>query len=162
MYELLYIVSPSFTDPEIDEIKKKVEALVITEGGEIKVHKMLAKQALAYPVKKMKHGIYILMHFILSGGALPKVERVIRLDLGNEILRHMVSVVTEKEANMVFEMDPYTYPLAEKERKAALRRPMQRELPPPPPMLVDAPKMTVEELDKKLDEILEDDSLGNI
>jgi len=134
MYELLYIVSPSFTDPEVEEVKKKIETLITTEGGEIKEHKVLTKQALAYPIKKMKHGTYLLMHFVLEGSALSKIERILRLELGNEVLRHLVSVVTEEEAKKAFEMLPYTYPLAEKEKRASAPRPAPRQvLPPPPP-----------------------------
>jgi small subunit ribosomal protein S6 len=162
MYELLYIVSPSFTDPEVEEVKKKVENLITSEGGEVKAHQTLTKQALAYPVKRMKHGIYVLMHFILDGNALAKVERTLRLDFSNEILRHLASIVTEKEANSKFDLEPYTYPLADKERKSQTHKQIVRELPPPVPVSVDTPKMTVEELDKKLDEILDDETLGSI
>ncbi|HBL39807.1 TPA: 30S ribosomal protein S6 [Candidatus Uhrbacteria bacterium] len=162
MYELLYIVSPAFTDPQVKEVMNKVEALVTGEGGEVKKHDVLTKQPLAYPIKKQKHGTYVLMHLTLPPPAILKVERILRLEMGVEILRHMMISMTEVEAQAAFELQPYVYPLSERERPSSPRpRAPRRELPPPPPT-VFAPKMSVEELDKKLDEILKDDTLENI
>ncbi len=160
MYELLYIVSPAFTDPQIKEVMHKVEALVTSEGGEVNKHSVLTKQPLAYTIKKQKHGTYVLMHLTLPPSALLKVERILRLEMGVEILRHLVTCVTEVEAQAAFELLPYVYPLSERERPSSPRpRAPKRELPPP---AVAAPKMSVEELDKKLDEILKDDTLDTI
>lgn len=162
MYELLYIVSSAFAEPQVKGVMDKVEALVTAEGGEIKKHAVLAKQALSYPIKKQKHGTYVLLHLTLPPEALLKVERTLRLEMGEDILRHMVTQVTEAEAQAAFELLPYVYPLTEREHSSASRpRIHRKELPPPLPV-ASAPKMSVEELDKKLDEILDDDTLGGV
>ena len=162
MYELLYIVSPAFPDAQVKGVMEKVEVLVKGEGGEITKHIVLAKQPLAYPVKKQKHGTYVLMHLTFPPASLSKIERILRLEMSEDVLRHMVTLVTEAEAQAAFELLPYTYPLVDRERPVSPRSRVHRqELPPPPPAL-SAPKMSVEELDKKLDEILKDDTLEGV
>jgi len=164
MYELLYIVSSAFTDPEVKGIMDKVATLLTGEGGEITKHEVLTKQPLAFPIKKQKHGTYVLMHLTLPGEAITKIDRVLRLEFGDEVLRHMFTQVTEKEAQAAFEIMPYTYPLADREpRGDAPRRsaPRREQLAPPVPAVAVDP-MSIEELDKKLDEILKDDTLDTI
>lgn len=164
MYELLYIVSSAFTDAQVKDVMNKVETLLKGEGGEFQKHEVLVKQALAYPIKKQKHGTYVLAHLTLPGAAITKIDRVLRLEMGDEVLRHLFTSVTEKEAQAAFEMVPYTYPLAERESRGTSdtrKSAPKRELAPPVPAVAAEP-MSVEELDKKLDQILEDDTLENV
>ncbi|MDA1038587.1 MAG: 30S ribosomal protein S6 [bacterium] len=163
-HELLYIVSPSFTDVEVEGVMKKMEALIAGAEGEIKRHQVVSKLPLAYPIKKMKHGTYVLMHFTAPGEGLAKLERTIRLEHGEEVLRHLLTLVTPGQEDVAFEMIQYEYPLAENKRPVASPRgekPKAAALPPPPPAVFSEP-LSVEELDKKLDEILEDDELKTV
>lgn len=165
MYEMLYIVSPVFTDVQVEEVKAKVEAVVTSQGGEIKSHKLLARLPLAYPIKKMKQGVYVIMYFTGTGEMLAKLDRVLRLEHSQDVLRSMVSLVTEEESQAAFDMVPYVHPLIEKEKRAAnapSRFKSASESPSPVPAIMTESPLSVEELDKKLDEILEDDTLGDI
>lgn len=165
-YELLYIISSACTDVETEELMKKVAGLVEGAGGEIKRHTSMGRFALAYPIKRQKYGTYVLLRATMPGDAVKKVERTLRLDYANQVLRHLVSVLSPVEESAVFEMVAYTYPLAETGFSTGGRDDRRRSRPVSAAApLVAAPveaALSVEELDKKLDEILEDDSLTNV
>ena len=183
-YELLYIVPSSFSDTEIEGVQKEVAALVAAEGGEVSRDESLGKIKLAYPINKVRHGTYILVHFEAETSILNALEGKLRLE--DNILRHLVTQMPEGADNKVYEIASYVAPLsAEGKRQdkpvAKPAKPVaapisptapveemaegeKPELAPPAPSKPEetAPKMSVEELDKKLDEILESDVLKDI
>ncbi|KKW44990.1 MAG: 30S ribosomal protein S6 [Parcubacteria group bacterium GW2011_GWA2_56_7] len=157
MYELFYLVSGALSDAEVEGVMKKVADLIRGEGGVEKRHERVTKQALAYPVKGVRHGTYMLMHFEMEdASAIKKLDRVLRLET-DEVIRHLLIRLNPGEEMAAFELIPYQNP---KERRES-SRPARRGPPslPPPPPVRSVPKMTVEEMDKKLDEILEGDDL---
>lgn len=181
-YELLYIVPSSFSDTEIEAVQKEVATLVATEGGNVTRDESLGKIKLAYPINKVRHGTYILVHFEAETSILNPLETKLRLE--EKVLRHLVAVMPEGADNKVYEITSYVAPLSaegKRQDKPAAKpdRPAvtpvvpltpvtneaeTSEIAPPAPSKPEetAPSMSVEELDKKLDEILESDVLNDI
>lgn len=148
-YELLYLVSANFTEDELNPIKAMVSSLITKFGGNITFEDDLGKKKLAYPVEKNNNGYYLLVEFDLEGSKLIELEKSLRLT--NEIMRHMVVKRDLKKAAKA---------------KSQLRRNITGEptsvAPAAKPMAetkvdADKDKLNLEDLDNKLDEILEGD-----
>jgi len=165
IYEFLYIVSSAFTDTEVDGIMEKFAALVKEAGGEVSRHEKVGKLTLAYPIRRQKHGTYVLLQATIPGEAVKKIDRTLRLEWGDKILRHCVTTRTPAEASMAFEMTSYVYPLSDTGLAAFSRRRAPAPAAASPSAMTPATpatSMSPEELDKKLDEILENDSLTSL
>lgn len=167
-YELLYIVSSQYTDGEIVKIQEQVNAEVISLGGTVVSSQNLGKIRLAYPIKKQWHGSYVLMYFDAEPSAIASLDR--KLTLTDEVLRHTIITRQTDTQKMAFELTSYVAPLSEEARRERHKehgeeapRPAPRhkveELPAPTPSVSSSAekKMSIEELDKKLDEILDVD-----
>jgi len=144
-YELLYLVAANYTEEELVPIKEKVKELIKKFGGEITSEDSFGKKKLAYPVKKNFQGYYLLYEFNLDGQNLKDLTK--NLKLTNDILRHVIvkkKLRTPEEIKAIKErvqkMEEQANPEVKAEKKAK-----------------DDNKIKLEDLDQKLDEILEGD-----
>ena len=176
MYELLYIVPASFADTEVDGVKAKVAALLEKAGGAIVRHDTLGKIRLAYPIKGQRHGTYVLAYLTAEGTAVAGMERSLRL--ADEVLRHHILIATKGAETTKFEITSYVAPLSEEaretkegtgpRREGEASRDMRPKVAAAPRAAAAAvvakvePAMSVEELDRKLDAILEGDVTASI
>lgn len=157
-YEILYIVSSQFTDNEIEEVTKRVAAILAKHGAEIFKQENLGKIKLAYPINRMRHGTYILAYFNAEPETLKKINS--ELGLSGEALRHQIIVMPDSAEERTYEIQSYVPPLSEEGKTASSRSDIVKKkklMPPAPAKKDDVAPMSVEELDKKLDEILEGD-----
>ncbi|OVE73608.1 30S ribosomal protein S6 [bacterium B13(2017)] len=98
-YEGMFILSGElegeFLEKEVDYIKNEI----VKQLGEISEAKLLGKRRLAYPIKKMQQGIYLLINFISK----PDVVEVIlkRVRLNQALLR---ALIFRKEKNSTNEI----------------------------------------------------------
>lgn len=156
MYELLYIVPTQYTDAEVETIKGTVSGLIAAQGGTVTKNESVGKLKLAYPIKKVRHGTYVLAHFNLEPENVSVLDQKLRLT--NEVLRYqMLSLPPGAEAR-TFQMVSYVAPLSEEARaEEPSRAPVRAAAPASMPMKREEPSLSIEELDKKLDEILDAD-----
>lgn len=170
-YELLYIVGTQFTDQEIEGIGSTISQMLETAGAKVLKIQNLGKIRLAYPIKKMRHGSYILAYFDADPSAIADVNR--RLALTDEILRHTILERPAGALERTFELSSYVAPLSEEARtEKETKRPSTKSAPkkrvesatiaPPTPASAEESKMSMEELDEKLDKILDGDIAQNI
>jgi small subunit ribosomal protein S6 len=169
-YELLYIVPAQYTDIEISKIQEKIHQLLESTGAKVLRDENLGKVRLAYPIKTQRHGSYILAHFNAEPSVIQDLNR--RLTLTEEILRHTLLVRAKGALEKKFELLSYVAPLSEEaraEREPSSRRsarPITRrpipQIASPTPAVAQVPAMSMEELDEKLDKILEGDIAENI
>lgn len=151
---MLYIIPTQYTDTEIEKIMADIAALLEGEGGKVTRNENLGRIKLAYPIKKVRHGSYILVHFAGEPETLKEIERKLRLT--EEVLRHQIIVLPKGAADRKFEISSYVAPLSEEARKQKEQTKAKKIAPPTPAKTEEtAPNLSMEELDKKLDEILE-------
>ena len=174
-YELCALFSGASTPDEIDEMAKQVEALLAAAGAEIKFSHSLGRKKLAYKIAGNTHGEYRSWLFSADTAGIPELNK--KLQLGNFVMRHLITVLDEKT-------------IAKRIQKAAEARLPKREIIEEPateaeagameeknaafepeeaprvsePEAVSRPakektKVSLEDLDKKLDEILENDTI---
>ncbi|TAL49720.1 30S ribosomal protein S6 [Patescibacteria group bacterium] len=169
-YELLYIVGTQFTDQEIADIQGKINTLLEEAGAKVLKSENLGKIKLAYPIKKIRHGSYMLVYFDSETSIIADLNR--RLALHDEVLRHTLLERPTGALDRTFELTSYVAPLSEeaKSEKETKRPPIKSfkkpeehlHLPSPLPASAEEPSMTMEELDQKLEKILEGDIAENI
>lgn len=165
-YELLYIVGTQYTDAEVAEIQTKVAGMLEKVGAKIISNEVIGKIRLAYIIKKARHGSYVLVYFDAEPSVVAAFNR--QMELMEEVLRHTLLIREPGAEARKFELTAYVPPLSEEgkrvESKPALvrekvARPETAEAAPVTAQPIDRAEanMSIEELDKKLDEILEDD-----
>jgi small subunit ribosomal protein S6 len=162
-YELLYLIPTQYTDTEVEEIMVKISTMVEGEGAQVSRNENLGKIKLAYPINKVRHGTYILVHFEAEPSVISEIGR--RLGLAEEVLRHQIMMLPAGAEDRQYEISSYIAPLSEEAREmkaAAKAKPVERKLAPPTPTTSEeakeAKEMSMAELDKKLDEILESET----
>lgn len=131
-YELLYIVLPKFSEDEVPKVASKVKEQIQKFGGKITLEDNLGKKKLAYPIKHNRYGYYLLLEFDLEAEKVKSLDN--NLKLLNEVLRHQM-VKKRKEIPHIPRPKKIKEPLEKKEKK----------------------EIKIEDLDKKLDEILKED-----
>lgn len=150
-YELLYLVGASYTEEELLPIKEKVKQLIKKYAGEITLEDNFGKKKLAYPVKGNYQGYYLLYEFDLDGAKLKELNQ--NLKLTNEILRHVI-VKKKLETPSLLKTTEEKLKTAERiEKEGKIEIEKERKVEP------EKGKIRLEDLDKKLDEILEGDIL---
>jgi small subunit ribosomal protein S6 len=78
-YETIFIVNPDLSDEESLEVIEKVKGIIQNLKGEVLKMEDWGKKKLAYEIKKMSKGQFVLFHFSGSLDVLKEVERNLRL-----------------------------------------------------------------------------------
>ena len=136
MYELILLVSP-LVEKIDSEILAKIRDLILGLDGNIKKEFTWEKRKLAFPIKKQLFGSYIIFEFALSGEKIEELQK--QLKSNPDILRYLI---INKEGV--------------KEERPRLRAMKPKIIAPLPPSETKGEKVKIEELDKKLEEILKE------
>lgn len=94
-YEVLYIVRPNLDEEAVDRTVATVEEHMKTLGCNIESTEKKGRRRLAYEVKKMRDGYYVLTLFTAPPATITPLNRY--LVLNEDLIRHIV-VVREEEA----------------------------------------------------------------
>lgn len=185
-YELLYILSGNLTESETVSIVESVKKLLFSQDARIEYEESWGKQRLAYAVKHLHHGYYFLIQFIAPKGKIEPLNHEFRMR--PEILRsQIISIVLptagereksrearakrlkelmEEEKQVLKKEESIVRPYDREDRKEKkiVLKDTEEPLPQAPSREALASQKTVnlEELDKKLDALLEDDGMQNI
>jgi len=87
-YEALYIINPDLSDEEITAIMEKYKQVVEGQDGEVESVNRWEKRRLAYDIKGMREGIYVLMNFKSESKAAAELDRLMKI--ADEVLRHLI------------------------------------------------------------------------
>jgi small subunit ribosomal protein S6 len=150
-YELLYIIPAKYSAEEIQPIIDRVTHLIKESSGEITKDENLGKIKLAYPIKHFHQGYYILNEFNLRPINLKKIDDNLGLDL--DILRHLIVKKRIKTAKEIEEEKMAAERQLREKEKEMEKEEVKEEAP------AKEKKLSLEDLDKKLDEILKNDEV---
>ncbi len=89
-YELMYIVRPELEDDAVRVAVKSVRSLIEAQGGEVVKTTLWGKRRLAYEVKRLREGHYVLVVFHLDGSKVTEIERSLRIH--DTVFRHLIVV----------------------------------------------------------------------
>jgi len=169
-YELMYIVPMSFTVNELPEVTKKVTAFLTERGAEIGKNESLGKLKFAYPLEKMSHGYYQLVEFDMDPANVLEVDT--DLKLSNQVLRYILTKKKIKSEDELAAEQRLREKIAEQDKgkrsifdddvdEADERTPIKKKTVKAPVKTekTQEEKVSIEDLDKKLDAILEGEDM---
>ena len=156
-YELLYIIPSKYTEDEVKSVMDKIKGILQDNGAAVSEMHNLGKRRLAYPIKHVRFGNYVLVWFQGDKAAVAKMGEILRLSA--EVLRHIIVL-----RNPLLKKIP---DFTEEEQRDSRRSSDDGEAPARPtsskrhtsqaPMSRKEDKVNIEELDKKLDKILNEE-----
>ncbi|PIY96393.1 MAG: 30S ribosomal protein S6 [Candidatus Kerfeldbacteria bacterium CG_4_10_14_0_8_um_filter_42_10] len=166
-YETLIIISSRITEEELPFIVDKIFAVLKKGGGEITRNENLGKKKLSYAIKQSRYGFYVLIEFNLPAEKYQEVEK--ELGLMEEIIRHQTIKTKEKtetdlERERMLEKSAALRQQEEdkKEKKLEAASTSAEKIEPKTKEKTVVPpkkKISLEELDEKLDKILGEDMI---
>jgi small subunit ribosomal protein S6 len=127
-YETIYIVNPNLGEEEYREVMKRYNNLIEKNKGVIVKTEEWGVQRLAYDLKKLDKGSYVLTNFCGDPGLTAELERDLKLD--DRILKFQTIKLAD-------EVDPQE--LLQKEKEARRETVVTQEQPP------ETPKAAAEE-----------------
>ena len=87
-YELVFIVSPDVSDGSFETIIDSVSQFVTNKGGTIADVERWGKRRLAYPIKHLLEGQYVMARFNMNPMWSKELEA--SLQISEDILRHLL------------------------------------------------------------------------
>ena len=87
-YELMYILNPDMTAQEQTDLVDRFSELITSMEGTIENTDRWEKRKLAYPIKDMQEGYYIVVKFDGSNELVNEIDR--QMGITETILRHMI------------------------------------------------------------------------
>jgi len=177
-YELLFVVPNKFTIDELKPIIEKIKGIITDNNGTITYAEEWGNKKLAYPIKHFTHGYYNLFEFDAESSNLAQINNIIKMD--NEIIRHLIiskpkrtpeEIRKEKEVEKERrEASKIEKGVKSEKRKTAKTNKKKDELPKEKEKKdeqttaktaekKEAKKVNLEDLDEKLDKILETNDL---
>ncbi len=179
-YELLFVLPGTLTEAEVVPVVDAVKTAVVEKGGTVKSMDDMGKSRLAYPMNHIRYGYFRLCRFDAEPTQMPLIEQKLRLN--NDLLR----ILLKKQGKGAVAPVQFVSPISSVEREQPREQESvgmePRKEAPMPEMHVakeaapvaethsassprpelgtkagQAKKIQLEDIDKKLDEILEKD-----
>ena len=144
-YELAFHLLPSFTETELDGKRREIEELISKSGGLVSRYGEIKKMRLAYPVKRERFSNFGHIEFFAPKNAVEKINK--DLALNESVIRHLLIKKEEERITKPRSIKPKIVPMPEASKipdsEAVGKKPKEEEI------------KETEELDKKIEEILE-------
>jgi small subunit ribosomal protein S6 len=87
-YELVYIVHPEVADDALDPVINNITQFITGKGGTVSEVVRWGRKKLAYPIKHVLEGNYILIKFKLDPSANKELEN--NLKISEKIMRYLL------------------------------------------------------------------------
>ncbi|MBI5622085.1 30S ribosomal protein S6 [Candidatus Falkowbacteria bacterium] len=166
-YEILYIIPAEYTVDELPGVQSKIKNILAEYGCVLTYEEDMGKRKLTYPIRQIHHGYYFVAEFNMDPARLSKLNESLRLSPA--ALRHLVvSKVERTSEQMAADKARQAKREAEEIQQATTARPradvkvpvvaVERRTASPAPAR-PASKVSMEELDKKLDELIDESLL---
>jgi small subunit ribosomal protein S6 len=87
-YELVFIVSPDITDEALEPMLNNITQLITNKNGTIVEVARWGRKKLAYPIKHLLEGNYVLIRFKLDPSANKELEN--NLKISEKVIRYLL------------------------------------------------------------------------
>lgn len=87
-YEILYIVRPELDDEQLQLAVASVDKLIDNLGGTRQKTDIWGRRRLAYEVKHLREGQYVLSDFQLEPARVPEMEATLKIS--DTVFRHLI------------------------------------------------------------------------
>lgn len=156
-YEIMYLIPLKAEGEEPTAVQEKVRTALQTEGAQITLEENLGKRKLAYPINHFRHGTYVVLECDLDPAKAKRVSDWFRLS--PEILRAQMVTKKVKTPEQLAREKAFQEKLARIHAAAAAPVPTAPSPVTEAKPVLDAAetKVKLDDLDKKLEEILEEE-----
>ena len=96
-YESLYILKPDMDEEKKDALVKRFSDIVESNGGKVENIDEWGKRRLAYPIRYINDGYYVLMTFEAEPTLPAELERNYKIT--DDVLRYIVVNLQDQKAN---------------------------------------------------------------
>ena len=147
----LFVLLPNTTDEQAAATSQAVVELIQNNSGSVISEEKLGKRKLSYPIKKVRHGFYLNYILDLTNLTREQTEKMWQeLRHNVNILRFETSLYHDKKVSLKKEMSASVLSdeIVEKSFLAETAKKSKKEV-----------KISLDDLDKKLDDILESESV---
>ena len=93
-YELMYIIRPDLDDEQVTAAVASVRSLIETNGGAVLKTTSWGKRRLAYEVKHLRDGYYMIVRCDLDAAKVKDIERA--LTIHDSVFRHLLTIAPDK------------------------------------------------------------------
>ncbi len=122
-YEVPFIVAPNVDDETIEKLIAQYEQAVTEKGGKVVKVERMGRRRLAYPIRKFREGIYVLLVVEGTGKEIAELER--RLRVNSDVVLRYISIRIDEDLKRAEK-------LRAKRQARALKRPSKTEAAPEP------------------------------
>jgi small subunit ribosomal protein S6 len=157
-YELTTIIDSNIPDNEHQEIIDKIKKLISDNKGEISSEENLGRKKLSYPIEKSLKGVFVCIEFNIEPNTIKPIEK--ELKLNKNIIRYLI---IKKPENIVPASMEKPKKKEEKIVKEDENEEIKKEIKRGENNKKENPedkKSDLTDLDKKLDEILNDEIIN--
>lgn len=153
-YELLYVIPATYAETELPKVMEGVTKELAKLEAEIVRNESVGKLKLAYPVKKFRHGHFVLVDMHLAEDKLRALDTALRLH--PDVIRHQLVVKDEaaKPVTRLSSVDRIERDRAPRRSKAE-QDAHERQSAAAPKKGAEKVAVDMKEIDKKLDRIVE-------
>jgi len=161
-YELLLVLPGTLDEMEAKTRSNEVIDLVKEFSQDVEIDEM-GKNRLAYPIKHIRYGYFYTIVFSAETDGLKKLQD--KLALQRDLLRSIISIFNIKaKSNKKFAYKKNEAGAVQIEEKEEIKKEVkevreEKEIKEVKTRKKTEKKVDLSEIDKKLDEILEDDSI---
>lgn len=149
-YEIMYLIPLQADTDGPSAVPEKVRAMLTAEGAKLTHEENLGKRKLAYPINHVRHGTYVVLECDVAPDKVKKIQDWFRLS--PEILRAQIITKAVKTPEQLAREKAFQEKLAR--LHAAAAAPIARPAAEPAAAEHAPAKVKLDELDKKLEEIL--------
>ncbi|HYE59921.1 MAG TPA: 30S ribosomal protein S6 [Candidatus Kapabacteria bacterium] len=165
-YELLCILPGTLAETDVPPVVDAIAAVITTNNGKILSMDDMGKSRLAYPMKHIRYGYFRVCRFEAEPKDLPEMQKKLRLM--HQLLRALITKVDLRAPEMKTIQFASTVIRDSAEEGMPMAKSEERTLSPvagikeedvvaPVAEKKEEKKNTLEDIDKRLDEILEED-----
>jgi small subunit ribosomal protein S6 len=119
IYEIMTVYPSRFVEGEVEGLVTAFQTSIEALGGKVERSENLGKLKLAYPIKRDRHGHYVLSYVSLSPEVMAKLDQTMRLS--DDVLRHMIISCPKGIPTAPYKLIPYQQPLTAEGRRAGER-----------------------------------------
>ncbi|MFZ6036496.1 MAG: 30S ribosomal protein S6 [Patescibacteria group bacterium] len=165
-YHLLYITAPASGDEATAALQKQVGDVLVKAGAVLTTHDLWGVRKLGYALGRLKQGVYHSAEFDSESAAVRQIDRA--LHLMPEVVRYLIVKKELKTPEQLAEEKRIREKIQERKVHQAhvaaaaaqeKEKHEQQQTAAAQQAEIGAPKVSLEELDKKLDELLNDENI---
>jgi small subunit ribosomal protein S6 len=158
MYELVYILPPDYDEEKREIAHKSVIKTITSRNGALVKDDFLGERLLKYPVKGLSKGLYYIIEFTIPVDHLDDLKK--DLNLNEEIIRYIItktelSTESTEDENKEEKKEPSSEEEKKEDKKPAKKKYSIKKTEEEMEKATKKEKASLDDLDKKLDEILD-------